>query len=182
MLRQPGVEVSGEGEEVFPVEPVVFHCYACTVLSDDGTAEGEHAILRKWEQDGQTLSDRCAEAEDAQAGQREVLGDRHPNQSGRADLHREVRLDARMLAFTEVGVEKLGHVRSVNRAVRWGNFLSTVGDTAGSTLSCQEGRAPAPDEESTGVERGGPSLRSTRPLPRPVRLTLPRCTAGTVRE
>jgi len=76
-LWEPWMQVPGEGEEVLPVEPVVLHRHACPVLTHDGTAEGEDPVLGKRQEHGQRLPDRSTETEDAQPGQRQVLGDRH---------------------------------------------------------------------------------------------------------
>lgn len=129
------MEIPGEGEEVLPVEPVVLQRDADAVLPDDGAAEGEHAILGQRQEDCQRLTDRGAEPKDAQPGEREVLGDRHADQPRSANLHREIGLDAWVLAFTEVVLEEFGHARSVSPAVGWGNFLATTDDAASSTPS-----------------------------------------------
>jgi len=130
-LWQPWMQVAGEGEEVLPVEPVVLHRDPRRVLPDDRASEGEDPVLRKRKEHGQRLPDGGTQAEDAQPGQRQVLGDRHPDQPRRADLHREIGLDSGVLALAEIGVEELGHARSVSPEMVRGNFLSVVATLAG---------------------------------------------------
>jgi len=121
-LGQPWMQVPGEGEEVLPVEPVVLHRDPRRVLPDDGAAEGEHAVLREREEDGQGLTQWSAQAEDAQPGEREVLGDGRAHHPRRPHLHREIRLDTGVLAFANVGVEELGHGRECRPGGGAGQF------------------------------------------------------------
>ena len=121
-LWQPWMQVAGEGEEVLPVEPVVLHRDPRRVLPDDRASEGEDPVLRKRKEHGQRLPDGGTQAEDAQPGQRQVLGDRHPDQPRRADLHREIGLDSRVLAFAKVCVEELGHGRKCRPGCGVGQF------------------------------------------------------------